>query len=251
MRFRPCIDLHDGQVKQIVGATLSDDGNGLQTNFVAGQPPSYFAEMYHADGLRGGHVIMLGPNNEAAARDALGAHPGELQVGGGINPSNARQWLEAGAGQVIVTSWMFADGEFSLERLQELAAVVKPEELVLDLSCRKDEDNIYRVTCNRWQKMTSLAVDRKTMTWLAEYCAEFLIHAVAVEGRQSGIDLELVELLADCCPCPVTYAGGIRSLDDIALIDKAGQGRIDFTVGSALDIFGGSLLKYRDLVAWK
>ncbi len=251
MRFRPCIDLHGGQVKQIVGATLSDGGACPETNYVASQPPSHFARMYREDGLPGGHVIMLGPGNEAAAREALAAYPGGLQVGGGITPDNARDWLAWGAAQVIVTSWLFADGEFSLERLQTLGRILEPSELVLDLSCRKDGDGVYRVTCNRWQTMTSLAVNRKTMEMLAEYCCEFLIHAVAVEGRQSGIDAELVELLATCCPCSVTYAGGIRSLDDIEQINRAGAGRIDFTVGSALDIFGGQYLKYSDLTRYR
>jgi len=248
MKFRPCIDLHDGQVKQIVGSSLSDDNASLKTNFVAKQPPSYFAKMYMRDGLRGGHVIKLGPGNDEAAKEALNACPGFMQVGGGITDSNARQWLDEGAAQVIVTSFLFEDGKFCQERLDVLSRSLKREELVLDLSCRPDTSGEYIVTCNRWQSMTELKITAECLARLSQHCCEFLVHAVDVEGKQSGIDLALVRLLAETSPIPVTYAGGIRSLDDIRAIEKAGKGKIDYTVGSALDIFGGSLLKYKDLV---
>ena len=251
MRFRPCLDLHNGHVVQIVGATLDKTpGHGPDTNYVSTKPPAYYAKMYQRDGLTGGHVIMLGPGNESAAREALATAPGILQVGGGIRPDNARAWLDAGAAQVIVTSWLFENGDFSLARLQALAAVVKPDELVLDLSCRRCDDGLYHVTCDRWQRDTSLTMTPEHIRMLEDCCAEFLVHAVEVEGLQSGIDLPLVQDLARLCNRPVTYAGGIRSLGDIRAIDEVGQGKINYTVGSALDIFGGKFLRYADLVEY-
>lgn len=246
MRFRPCIDLHGGKVKQIVGSSLQDDERNLQTNFVASQAPAYFASKYRADNLSGGHVIMLGTGNAAAAQEALAAYPGGLQIGGGITPENADEWLAHGADKVIITSYLFPKQEFSLERLQELSHFLSPERMVLDLSCRKHADK-YIVACNRWQTLTSLHLNYDALQQLSEYCSEFLIHAVDVEGKQNGIDLELVELLAKNCPLPVTYAGGIRSLADIEEIRQTGREKIDFTVGSALDIFGGTFLRYEDL----
>lgn len=250
MRFRPCIDLHEGKVKQIVGSSLKDgDGNALKTNFEASLPPAYFADLYFQDGLEGGHVIMLGKNNDAAALEAVSRHPGNLQVGGGVTPDNARQWLDAGAGKVIVTSYIFEDGELSFKRLEELAKVVKPEELVLDVSCRMVEGG-YRVACNRWQTICNAVVNGDLFKRLSEYCSEYLVHAVDVEGKQAGIDENLVALLANECTLPVTYAGGARSMQDVQLLKQAGQGRIDVTVGSALDIFGGNGIKYSDIVAF-
>lgn len=246
MRFRPCIDLHDGQVKQIIGSTLAENRTTLQTNFVANLPPAHYARMYQRDGLRGGHVIMLGKGNEQAAREALAAFPGGMQIGGGINPENAREWLALGAEKVIVTSYVFPDQQFNLERLRALSELLTPQRLVLDLSCRRHQGR-FVVACNRWQTLTTLVLDTEHFAMLGEYCSEFLIHAVDVEGKQSGIDLDLLHLLAEKCPHPVTYAGGVSSLDDVEMIAKAGQGKIDFTVGSALDIFGGNLLKYADL----
>ena len=250
MRFRPCIDLHNGCVKQIVGSTLAENPAALQTNFVASHPPSYYAQMYRRDGLTGGHVIMLGKGNEAAAREALAAYPGGLQIGGGINPENALEWLAAGASKVIVTSYLFPEQEFSLERLRGLSALVTPERLVLDLSCRRQKGR-FVVSCNRWQTLTSLVLDLKHFELLGEYCSEFLIHAVDVEGKQKGIDSELLQCLAENCSLPVTYAGGVSSIEDVEQIAEAGQNRIDFTVGSALDIFGGTLLKYAELLRYK
>ncbi len=244
MRFRPCIDLHQGRVKQIVGGSLrdgQDDRTGsARENFVSTESPAWYARKYHDDGLAGGHVIQLGTGNESAAREALSACPGFLQLGGGVNPSNAREWLDAGAAAVIVTSWLFADEEYSVERLSQLAAVVPRERLVVDLSCRKVGGE-YRVACRRWQKLTALTLNRETFLRLGDACGEFLIHAVDVEGMRQGIDRELVERLAEWCPFPVTYAGGIRSLEDVEAIRTLGGGKLDFTVGSALDLFGGDL----------
>ncbi len=250
MRFRPCIDLHDGRVKQIVGSTLAEDSADLQTNFVASQPPSYYAQMYRRDDLRGGHVIMLGKGNESAAREALAAYPGGLQIGGGVSPDNALEWLSLEADKVIVTSYIFPEQQFSLERLRSLSRLVTPERLVLDLSCRRQGGH-FVVACNRWQTLTTLVLDSQHFDLLGEYCSEFLIHAVDVEGKQSGIDSELLHCLAENCHRPVTYAGGISSLDDVEQIAEAGLGRIDFTVGSALDLFGGTRLKYEDLLRFR
>ena len=119
--FRPCIDLHDGRVKQIVGSSLSDNGDGLKTNFETDRSPAWFAELYKKDGLRGGHVIMLGKGNEKAAKEALLAYPNGLQIGGGITAYNALEYLEAGASQVIVASWIFPDGNLDFNRLELLA----------------------------------------------------------------------------------------------------------------------------------
>ena len=202
--------------------------------------------MYQRDKLTGGHVIMLGPGNEEAALLALQSYPGGLQLGGGINPGNARKYLDAGAAQVIVTSFLIENGNVSFKRLDELMEVVKPEELVIDLSCRKTADGKYLVVFDRWQKFTDLEVNAGTLEMLSKYCCEFLIHAVDMEGKMSGVDGNIVELLADASPLPCVYAGGISSYDDISLIRDRGQGRIDYTVGSALDIFGGHM-SYRQL----
>ncbi|MBE6386108.1 MAG: phosphoribosylformimino-5-aminoimidazole carboxamide ribotide isomerase [Lentisphaerae bacterium] len=245
MSFRPCIDLHEGKVKQIVGSTL--DSGGLKTNFVSEKTPSYYAELYRRDALRGGHVIMLGGGCEEAAREALAAWPGNLQIGGGITPANASKWIEVGADKVIVTSWCFPEGKFAPECLKELLNEVGKEHLVLDLSCRRKGDD-YFVAANRWRTYTDLKVNRETLEMLADSAAEFLIHAVDVEGKQAGIDCELLELLSKDSPIECVYAGGIRTLEDVALIEKSGSGKVHYTIGSALDIFGGPL-SYRDVVA--
>lgn len=248
MRFRPCIDLHQGQVKQIVGASLRDDGPPI-TNFAADRPPAYYAELYQRDGLEGGHVIMLGPGNEQAARQALSAYPQGLQLGGGITADNASGWLDAGAARVIVTSYVFADGRLHRDRLERAVAAVGRHRLVLDLSCARRDDR-YVVMTDRWQRDTDFAITRENLEELAGSCGEFLIHATAVEGKQQGIDADLVELLGAIAPLPITYAGGVRSMADIERIDRLGQGRLDFTVGSALDIFGGTGLRYAELVSF-
>lgn len=250
MRFRPCIDLHGGRVKQIVGSTLQDEHEDtLQTNYSSDLPPSHFAELYRKDNLPGGHVIMLGPGNEDAAADALQTWPGGLHIGGGITLDNAAQWLERGASHVIVTSYVFHGGELDEDRLRELCDRVGREKLVLDLSCRWREDSYYVVT-DRWQKFTNLQVNNKTLAWLAGFCDEFLVHAVDVEGKCMGVDERLIRLLADSTTIPITYAGGVSSMGDLQLIKDAGAGKLDATVGSALDIFGGSSLTYRDVVAF-
>jgi phosphoribosylformimino-5-aminoimidazole carboxamide ribotide isomerase len=243
--FRPCIDLHQGKVKQIVGGTLRD-GAAPATNFETDRPAAYFADLYRRDGLRGGHVIMLGGGNEAAAREALASFPGGLQVGGGINPSNARQWLKAGASHVIVTSYVFREGRVDRERLEELLVAVARERLVLDLSCRRRQGRYYVVT-DRWQTFTRTEVSAETLRDLSQFADEFLVHAVDAEGRQEGVDWDLVSLLADSAPIPTTYAGGARGLEDLERIWLAGGGRVALTIGSALDLFGGPI-SYRDAV---
>lgn len=247
--FRPCIDLHEGKVKQIVGGTLGGDPSSLRTNFVSERPASWFAELYKRDGLGGGHVIMLGSGNEAAAREALQAFPGGLHLGGGVNLDNARAWLEAGASHVIVTSWVFRDGALDWERLRQLVAAVGRKRLVLDLSCRKRGANYFVVT-NQWQQFTDLMLSLETLKRLAEHCDEFLIHAADVEGLCQGIDVELVARLAEWTPIPTTYAGGAKSLHDLEEVTRMGRGRIDLTIGSALDIFGGAGVKYAEAVAF-
>jgi phosphoribosylformimino-5-aminoimidazole carboxamide ribotide isomerase len=244
--FRPCIDLHEGKVKQIVGGTLGASEN-LRTNFVSEKPAAWFAELYQRDGLAGGHVVMLGPGNESEARRALAAFPGGLQIGGGISAGNARDWLDAGASHVIVTSWVFCEGRVDWERLQELAKAIGKEKLVIDLSCRKRGENYFVVT-DRWQKFTELIVNDETLKKLSAHCAEFLVHAVDVEGLCKGIDHELVEKLGKWTPIPATYAGGANSISDLAEVTRLGGGRVDLTIGSALDIFGGSRVKYSDCV---
>ena len=246
--FRPCIDLHEGKVKQIVGGTLGAPDD-LRTNFVSEKPSAWFAELYKRDGLFGGHVIMLGPGNDAGARAALAAFPGGLQVGGGINAQNARDWLEAGASHVIVTSWIFHEGRVNWERLNELTKVIGKPRLVIDLSCRKRGEDYFVVT-DRWQKFTELVVNEETLKKFSGFCAEFLIHAVDVEGLCKGIDAELVEKLGRWSPVQATYAGGANSISDLETVTKLGQGKVDLTIGSALDIFGGSGVTYADAVAF-
>lgn len=248
-RFRPCIDLHDGSVKQIVGGSLTQDEASLCTNFVSDRGAAWYADLYRRDGLRGGHVIKLGPGNDRAAREALAAWPGGLQVGGGIVPENAEEWISAGASHVIVTSCLFdADGRFLQGRLKDLVSAVGAERLVLDLSCRRVCDG-WAVAMNRWQTLTELRVTADTLDMLAEYCAEFLIHAADVEGLCTGIDRDLVEMLGRWRRLPMTYAGGISHIRDFDEIDALSGGAIDATVGSALDLFGGGLIRYGDLVA--
>ena len=245
--FRPCIDLHEGKVKQIVGGSLSDDPTKLRTNFVSDRSAAWFAELYRRDGLKGGHIIMLGPGNETAAREALAAYPEGLQIGGGINPDNARNWLDAGASHVIVTSWAFRDGQLDFSRVQALAAALGKERVVFDLSCRR-RDKDYWVVTDRWQKFTEFKIDAQGLGSLAPFCSEFLVHAADVEGLCGGVDLELVERLARWSPVPTTYAGGARSLTDLEEVTRVGNGKIDLTIGSALDIFGGTGVRYADAV---
>jgi len=221
----------------------------LRTNFVSERPAAWYADLYRRDGLRGGHVIMLGPGNEREAVAALRAYPGGLQIGGGINLENAREWLDAGASHVIVTSWVFRDGKVDWGRLAKLVAEIGKSRLVLDLSCRR-RGNEYLVVTDRWQKFTELAISREALEKFAASCAEFLIHAVDVEGLCHGIDRELVSLLGQWAPIPTTYAGGARSLADLGEVERLGHGRIDLTIGSALDIFGGNGVRYDEVVAF-
>ncbi len=247
--FRPCIDLHEGKVKQIVGGTLGAEPGRLQTNFVSDRPAAWYAELYRRDGLQGGHIILLGPGNETEARAALQAYPGGLQIGGGVNLDNARGWLDAGASHVIVTSWVFRGGKVDWARLAQLVQGIGKARLVLDLSCRRRGVDYFVVT-DRWQKFTDLAISRESLENLAAWCAEFLVHAVDVEGQCRGIDQELVSNLGQWSPIPTTYAGGASSLADLEAVTRLGQGRIDLTIGSALDIFGGRGVRYEDAVAF-
>ncbi len=243
--FRPCIDLHEGKVKQIVGGTLGDAG--LRTNFVSEKSAAWFAELYQRDRLFGGHVIQLGAGNETEARAALAAFPGGLHLGGGVNAANARGWLEAGASHVIVTSWVFRESGVDWERLGELVNAIGKHRLVLDLSCRKRGEKYFVVT-DRWRKFTELVVNAETLKKFSSFCSEFLIHAVDVEGLCRGIDSELVAKLGQWSPIPMTYAGGANSLADLETVTGVGGGKVDLTIGSALDIFGGSGVSYADCV---
>jgi phosphoribosylformimino-5-aminoimidazole carboxamide ribotide isomerase len=247
--FRPCIDLHEGKVKQIVGSTLQSVSGNVRTNFVSEHSAVFYAQLYRRDGLKGGHIIMLGPGNEAEAHQALRAYPGGMQIGGGINAENAMTWLRAGASHVIVTSWIFRDGHAHWERAAKLKALIGRNRLVLDLSCRRRGEQYFVVT-DRWQKWTELAINSETLVKLADYCAEFLVHAVDVEGLCRGIDKDLVTRLAQWSPIPSTYAGGANSLGDLETVTELGRGRVYLTIGSALDIFGGSGVRYEDAVAF-
>ena len=242
-KFRPCIDLHGGQVKQIVGGTLTDAG--AVENFTSKLPASHFAGLYKDDALAGGHVIMLGPGNAEAAREALAAYSGGLQIGGGITAENAATWLEAGASHIIVTSWLFPATDLDFERLSQF----DPAKLVVDLSCRKT-DGGWSVAKDRWQTITDYEITPKNLDLLQGRCAELLIHAADVEGKQGGIDEDLVKLLGEWDGMPVTYAGGARNLGDLKLVDELSNGSIDLTIGSALDIFGGSGATYEECVGW-
>ncbi|XP_022926064.1 1-(5-phosphoribosyl)-5-[(5-phosphoribosylamino)methylideneamino] imidazole-4-carboxamide isomerase, chloroplastic isoform X2 [Cucurbita moschata] len=251
--FRPCIDIHKGKVKQIVGSTLRDseqEGSTLLTNFESDKSAAEYANLYKQDGLTGGHAIMLGadPLSIAAAIEALHAYPGGLQVGGGINSENASRYIEEGASHVIVTSYVFNNGQMDLTRLKDLVRIVGKQRLVLDLSCRKKEGK-YAIVTDRWQKFSDVFLDEEVLAFLADYADEFLVHGVDVEGKKLGIDEELVTLLGKYSLIPVTYAGGVTTMADLERIKDAGKGRVDVTVGSALDIFGGNMA-YKDVVAW-
>lgn len=247
MRFRPCIDIHNGKVKQIVGGSLRDSGDQAAENFVSGQDAAFYAALYRDAGLCGGHVILLNGSNSPyyettrqQALLALGTYPGGLQIGGGVCPENTEEYLKAGASHVIVTSYVFKDGKISWENLEKMERAAGRERLVLDLSCRKKGDSYYVVT-DRWQKFTEVPVTLELLNMLGDHCDEFLVHAVDVEGRARGIETELAELLSGYEKRPVTYAGGVGSMEDLEILRKAGKGRLDVTIGSALDLFGGSI----------
>jgi phosphoribosylformimino-5-aminoimidazole carboxamide ribotide isomerase len=249
-RFRPCIDLHEGKVKQIVGGSLRDEGAGPTENFVSDKAPAWFAQSFRENHLTGGHVIKLGPGNDAAAREALAAWPGGLQIGGGISAANAAEWLDAGASHVIVTSALFdAEGKFLTETLDQLVDAIGAERLVIDLSCRRTAKG-WTVAMNRWQTLTEMDVTHATLDRLAPFCAEFLIHAADVEGLCRGIDADLVSMLGSWGKIPVTYAGGAATMQDVLLVQDASAGKVDVTVGSALDLFGGKGIVFQELAIW-
>ena len=255
MRFRPCIDIHNGQVKQIVGGSLKDAGDQAQENFVATQDAAFFAKLYQKAGLRGGHIILLNPPSseyyeatKSQALQALHAYPGGMQIGGGIHADNAAEYLDAGASHVIVTSYVFKDGKISYENLEKMVKAVGKEHLVLDLSCRKKDGDYYVVT-DRWQKFTDMKLDLDALRELGSYCDEFLIHAVDVEGKARGIETELVQLLAEYGEIPMTYAGGVGNFKDLDALRQYGKNYLDVTIGSALDLFGGTM-EYEKVLAY-
>ena len=266
MRFRPCIDIHNGKVKQIVGSSLQDAGDKATENFSSLKEADFYARMYREMGLCGGHIIMLNPvespyyeSTKRQALAALSATPGLLQIGGGINSDNAQDFLDAGASHVIVTSYVFKNGKINKTNLKRLVKAVGKEHIVLDLSCKAalvdkdgnpieiqttdtaDNSKKYFVVTDRWQKMTSVELSKETLDDLSQYCDEFLIHAADVEGKQNGVEENVLRILGDWGRIPVTYAGGVHTIEDIGIVNKLGKNRVDITVGSALDIFGGSL----------
>lgn len=255
MEFRPCIDIHNGKVKQIVGGSLKDEGNQAKENFVAEQDAAYFAEFYKKDKIRGGHIILLNPADSSYYKEtkrqallALHTYPGGMQVGGGIHAENAKEFIEAGASHVIVTSYVFKDGKVNYNNLEKILAAVGKEHLVLDLSCRKKDGDYYIVT-DRWQKFTEEKITPELLDKLKEYADEFLVHAVDVEGKASGIEVPLAEMLGDWGRIPITYAGGVGSFEDLRQLKEYGKGRLNVTIGSALDLFGGRMA-YKEVLQY-
>ena len=253
MRFRPCIDIHNGQVKQIVGGSLADEGDQARENYVSGKDGAWYAKLYQSDGLLGGHIILLNPKTseyygrtKEQALGALRAYPGGMQLGGGIDPDNAGEFLDAGASHVIVTSYVFRDGEIYYENLRRLRERVGRERLVLDVSCRRRGDRYYVVT-DRWQKFAKVEMNEALMDRLSPYCSEFLVHAVDVEGKASGIEEDVARLLGRVRGLPVTYAGGVSDYEDLEKLWELGEGQVDVTIGSALSLFGGRL-DYREVL---
>ena len=253
MRFRPCIDIHNGKVKQIVGGSLKDEGNQASTNFTSELDAAWYARQYQKDHLKGGHIILLNPVGseyyEATKKQAMGAlaaYPGGMQIGGGITADNAQEYLDAGASHVIVTSYVFREGRIDYDRLDKLVQSIGKEHLVLDVSCKRAGEQ-YLVVTDRWQKLTEEAVDEALLKKLSAYCDEFLIHAVDVEGKARGIEQELVKFIGNYTGNPITYAGGVHSMEDLYLLKKLGQNRMNVTIGSALDLFGGSM-KWEDVL---
>ena len=247
MRFRPCIDIHNGKVKQIVGGSLTDNGDRTVENFSSARDADYYARLYKEDGLKGGHVILLNPpssdyyeRTRSQALKALSAYPGGLQIGGGITADNAWEYIDAGASHVIVTSYVFRDGQIRWDCMEELCCAVGREHVVIDLSCRKKGGDYYIVT-NRWQTFTRVKLTKGVLDDIAGYCDEFLVHGVDVEGKASGIEEDLVSLLGRQGGIPITYAGGIGSLEDLNHFRDISGGSLDFTIGSALDLFGGDI----------
>lgn len=246
MEFRPCIDIHNGKVKQIVGSTLRDEGDLAQENYVSNKDAGYYADLFKSYDLAGGHVINLNSKDSeyhdasaAQVMQALSHYPGGLMAGGGINADNAKDFIDAGASHVIVTSYVFSDGKINMDNLSKLTSAVGAERLVLDLSCRKIDGN-YLVVTDRWQKITDETVNESLFCLLGRFCDEFLVHAVDSEGKAAGIDEDLIEILAKSSKS-ICYAGGISSLDDIRTLKDIGRSQVNFTVGSHLDIYGGNL----------
>ena len=253
MEFRPCIDIHNGSVKQIVGGSLKYRGDEAQENFVSKQDAAFYARLYREYEITNGHIIMLNPvtspyyeKTKQQAIAALKAYPGGLQVGGGITPENAGEYLDVGANHVIVTSYVFKDGQIQYDRLNELVRKIGKKNLVLDLSVRK-KDGRYLIVTDRWQKYTDVELTEKTLNELGDFCDEFLVHAVDVEGKADGIEEKLAGLLGDWGKISVTYAGGVHSFEDLQLLKKLGRNKVHVTVGSALDLFGGPL-KFEDVL---
>ena len=263
MEFRPCIDIHNGKVKQIVGGSLRDDHDTAKENFVSGQDAAFYAEFYRSRGIRGGHIILLNAKDSPDYKEtkeqallALKSWPGALQVGGGITPENAEEFLEAGASHVIVTSYVFRNGRVNYENLEKLSAVTGRDHLVLDLSCRRKKlrdgnsmDGDYYIVTDRWQNFTEERITMELLDQLSFYADEFLIHAVDVEGKASGIERPLVELLGGWNRIPVTYAGGVGSFEHLAQLREWGQDHLNVTVGSALDLFGGNM-KFDEVLSY-
>lgn len=255
MEFRPCIDIHNGKIKQIVGGSLKDAGNSAKENFVSGFDGAFYGNFYKKDHVKGGHVILLNPvdsvyypETKRQAKLALAAYPGGLQIGGGICPDNAKEFLDAGASHVIVTSYVFRNGEIVFENIKTMAETVGREHLVLDLSCRK-RDGLYYIVTDRWQKFTKVPVTEKLLEELSAYADEFLVHAVDVEGRSCGVEEELVSLLGSWSGIPVTYAGGVGNFRDLARLKELGRNRLNVTIGSALSIFGGAM-DYKEVLSF-
>lgn len=250
-KFRPCIDLHQGLVKQVVGGSFnhSEIDHPIE-NFVSDKDSAYYANLYRKDQLPGGHIIMLGEGNEKSAKIALNEYPGGMQIGGGITPDNASYWLDEGASHVIVTSFIFEGSKFSENKLQALTNAVGKDKLVIDLSCRVCADGGWKVAKDKWKTITDLQVSHATFNSLSNQCAEFLIHAADVEGKCEGIDDSLAALLGSWGKIPMTYAGGVNALDDLNRIEELSSGKVDVTIGSALDIFGGSSITYQDCLDW-
>ena len=247
MKFRPCIDIHNGKVKQLVGSSLKDKENQAEENFVSEKNAVYYANLYKKDGLKGGHIIILNAGgseffkeSKKQAIEALSAYPKGMQIGGGVTAVNAQDYIKAGASHVIVTSYVFKDGRVNYGNLKSLVEAVEKERIVLDLSCRKKDGQYYIVT-DRWQKFTDEVVNIETLKKLSEYCDEFLIHAVDTEGKAKGIEPQIAKIMGEYCTIPSTYAGGISSFEDLDNLKELGRGKIDFTIGSALDIFGGNM----------
>ncbi len=247
MRFRPCIDIHNGKVKQIVGSSLRDQGDAAQENFASAKDADFYARMYRELGLSGGHIIMLNPaespyyeSTKRQAMVALSATPGLLQIGGGITADNAADFLDAGASHVIVTSYVFKNGRINYTNLKKLVKAVGKDKIVLDLSCKAVEDK-YVIVTDRWQKETSVELSSETLDELSSYCDEFLVHAADVEGKQNGIEKNVASILGSWAQIPITYAGGVHTLEDVQILKNIGHDKVDVTVGSALDIFGGCL----------